>query len=72
MTTQQLHRGQVGNTLRTRTADFFKMDVLPAMGKVPSCDRHPLRRSMKSLHSIDTFETNENMCAALWSLMARG
>ena len=58
--------------MRTRTADFFKMDVPFAIGKAPSFDRHPLRRSLNSLHNMDALETNENMCAALWTLMERG
>ena len=71
MNTEQLYRGQIGNTLRTRSADYFKMDLLPAKGQVPACDRHPLRRSLNAVPSMESFETNANMCAALWKLMAR-
>jgi hypothetical protein len=31
-----------------------------------------LRRSLNPLQGMDLWESNENMCTALWQLMARG
>ena len=68
---QQRHSGQTGASLRMRAADFFKMDVPQATFKAPARDCNPLRRPVKRLQDMDAWETNENMCVALWELMSR-
>jgi hypothetical protein len=71
MHTHQLSSTQINNTLRARTADFFKMDVPRATSVTPPRDFNPLRRSLNKFDSMDSWETNENMCFALWELMSR-
>jgi hypothetical protein len=71
MNTHQLSSVQVGNSLRARTADFFMMDVPRATSVTPPRDSNPLRRSLNKFDSMDAWETNENMCVALWELMSR-
>ena len=34
-------------------------------------DQNPLRRSLNPLQGMEVWETNENMCFALWELMSR-
>jgi hypothetical protein len=71
MNTHQLSSGQVSNSLRARTADFFKMDVPRATFVTPPRDCNPLRRPLNNFDSMNAWETNENMCFALWELMSR-
>lgn len=71
MNTLQLNNGQVYNSLRARTADFFKMDLSRPVSIAPARDHNPLRRSLSKPQSMDMWESNENMCVALWELMAR-
>jgi len=59
------------NSLRTRTADFFKMELSRAVTRSATGDRKPLRRSISSVREKDFFVSNENMCAAMWQLMQR-
>ena len=71
MNTQQLSSSPVSHSLRARSADFFKMDLPRPMLVTPPQDRNPLRRSLNKFDSMDSWETNENMCVALWELMTR-
>ena len=71
MNTQHISSSQASYSLRARSADFFKMDVPHAMTVVPMCDSNPLRRTLNKFDSMDSWETNENMCVALWELMTR-
>jgi hypothetical protein len=57
--------------MRARTADFFKMDVPSTVSITPPRDCNPLRRTLNKFDSMDSWETNENMCFALWALMSR-
>ncbi len=71
MNSLQFNSAQISNALRAKTADFFKMDVpRPARG-VPAPDQNPLRRNLNPLQGTEVWETNENMCVALWELMSR-
>ena len=71
MNTQHISNSQVSQSLRARSADFFKMDLPRAMPVTPVRDCNPLRRSLNKFDSMDSWETNENMCVALWELMTR-
>jgi hypothetical protein len=71
MNTLQLSSAQVNNSMRARTADFFKMDLPRSVSVTPPRDRNPLRRSLNRFETMDSWETNENMCFALWALMSR-
>jgi hypothetical protein len=72
MNSTHIQVGQVGNALRARAADFFMMDVPRATATKPAHDRNPLRRPLSRSQGVESWESNENMCAALWELMARG
>jgi hypothetical protein len=71
MNSHTIPQVQIRKTLRTVTADFFKMEVPRASAKKPANDSNPLRRSWSPFQSMDTWVSNENMCSALWELMAR-
>ncbi|GEM_PF-5308742 len=71
MNTQHISSSQASYSLRARSADFFKMDVPSAMPVAPVRDSNPLRRTLNKFDSMDSWETNENMCVALWELMTR-
>lgn len=71
MNTHQVTSQQAINSMRARTADFFKMDVSRSVSKSPARDRNPLRRSLNKLQDMDFFVSNENMCTAMWQLMQR-
>ena len=62
----------MANTLRARSADFFKMEVPQARRQASAYDQHPLRRCLSPLQGMEVWDGNENMCTALWELMARG
>jgi len=57
--------------LRAKTADFFKMDLPRAVSMNVPRDHNPLRRSLASPRGMEIWESNENMCFALWELMSR-
>jgi len=61
----------VSNTLRARKADFFRMQVFGTVGHAPARDNFPLRRPLNRQLAPGIADTNENMCFALWELMAR-
>lgn len=71
MNTQQASSHQAINAMRTRTADFFKMEVSRCVSKSPARDRNPLRRTLAKSNDMDFFVSNENMCTAMWQLMQR-
>ncbi|NVO05101.1 MAG: hypothetical protein HXX19_03730 [Rhodoferax sp.] len=71
MQTVQLSSTQVSNSMRARTADFFKMEVPRANSATPARDAKPLRRCLNPFDRMDSWESNENMCVALWALMSR-
>jgi hypothetical protein len=62
---------QISNALRTRTADFFKMDLPRSVSATPARDRNPLRRPLNTLQGMDLWVSNDNMCVGLWQLMSR-
>jgi hypothetical protein len=70
MNTHQIQCSPILAALRARQADFFKMQVPHTPGKKPPQDAKPLCRSLIRPQSLGV-ETNENMCFALWQLMAR-
>lgn len=47
------------------------MQVVDTSNHVPAPDTNPLRRPLNRQHATGIGETNENMCFALWELMAR-
>jgi hypothetical protein len=57
--------------LRARSADFFKMDLSSAVRANVPRDLNPLRRTLTSPRGMEIWESNENMCFALWELMSR-
>jgi hypothetical protein len=61
---------KVNTALRSRSADFFKMNLSRSSGRLTQ-DHNPLRRTLTDSHNAPLWETNENMCFALWQLMAR-
>jgi hypothetical protein len=67
-TTQQT---QVSQTLRAVSADSLKMEVPRASLKNPTSDSNPLHRPWNPLRGMDVWESNQNMCTALWQLMSR-
>ena len=67
----QATREKVSIALRSRTAGFFKMELSRHSSKRPAQDRNPLCRTLKWPQGMEAWETNENMCFALWALMAR-
>lgn len=71
MNTLQPTNGQALHSLRARTADFFRMELSRPVAATPARDHNPLRRSLSKAHSADFWVSNENMCVALWELMAR-
>lgn len=71
MNTLQLSTGQVTQSLRARTADYFAMSVPRSVSQQPASDKNPLRRTLNTSQGIDLWVSNENMCVALWELMAR-
>jgi hypothetical protein len=71
MSTLQSNSVQISNAMRAKTADFFKMDVPRAASRTAARDQNPLRRNLNPLQDMDVWETNENMCFALWELMSR-
>jgi hypothetical protein len=71
MNTLQATKSQATIALRARTADFFKMDLTRAVSMNVSRDHNPLRRTLTSPCGMEIWETNENMCFALWELMSR-
>lgn len=58
-------------SMRARTADFFKMDLPRVVSVNVPRDLNPLRRTLTSPRGYDIWESNENMCFALWELMSR-
>jgi hypothetical protein len=62
--------GRTKMDLRTRTADFFKMEVPRARADGPPKDTQPLRRTLKTMHDLDS-PSNAMSCFALWQLMER-
>lgn len=63
---------KLNTALRSRNADFFFMDLPRSSNRLPPKDHKPLRRTLTGGHEVSVWETNENMCFALWQLMARG
>jgi hypothetical protein len=61
----------VQQTMRAGSADYFKMDVPRASLKANASDSKPLRRAWNPLQGMDVWESNQNMCTALWQLMER-
>ena len=62
---------KLNTALRSRSADFFKMNLSRHSSGRPAQDRNPLRRTLTDAQNPALWETNENMCFALWQLMAR-
>lgn len=71
MDIQQINQGQVGNSLRTSSADFFIMELPRSSSKKVLKDRSPLRRCLRLSQPVQPWEGNENTCYAMWELMAR-
>ena len=71
MNTLQATNSQATIALRAKTADLFKMDVPSSVSINVARDRNPLRRSLATPRGMEVWETNENMCFALWKLMSR-
>lgn len=71
MTTPALQHRTVGNTLRARPADFFRMDVPRSSCHTPARDSKPLRRSLSTLQDLDACVSPAELCPALWQLMDR-
>jgi hypothetical protein len=57
--------------LRAQAADFFKMNLTSAIRMNVPRDLNPLRRTLTSPRGMEIWESNENMCFALWELMSR-
>ena len=71
MNTHSRTCNRISHALRSHSADFFIMDV-PSVGNgIVVRDPKPLRRSLKQMAAMDSWDSNENMCFALWELMAR-
>ena len=69
---KQYARGKkVRDALRRQGADYFIMQLPVSASKAASLDRHPLRRCLRLAQREDTTIDGENMCAAMWQLMAR-
>lgn len=71
MDTHRLDSRLLVSELRARTADFFKIEVARTARVVATRDPNPLRRSLNMQQGIEVWDSNENMCFALWELMAR-
>lgn len=71
MNTPPIANHQAINSLRARTADFFRMDVSRGVSKSLARDSNPLRRSLNKLQDMDLSVSNEHMCTAMWQLMQR-
>jgi hypothetical protein len=71
MNTLQASNSQATIALRAKTADFFKMNLSRSVSMNVARDRNPLRRSLATPRGMEVWETNENMCFALWELMSR-
>jgi hypothetical protein len=71
MNTLLVTSGQATIALRAKTADFFKMDFPHAVSMNVPRDQNPLRRTLASPRGMEIWESNENMCFALWELMSR-
>jgi hypothetical protein len=71
MNTLQATNSQATSALRASTADFFKMDLPHGVSMNIPRDHNPLRRTLNSARGMEIWETNENMCFALWELMSR-
>ena len=71
MNTLQVTSSQANISLRARTADFFKMDLPRTVSANVPLDHNPLRRTLATQRGMEIWETNENMCFALWELMSR-
>jgi hypothetical protein len=48
--------------LRSRAADFFKMDLSCAVRENVPRDLNPLRWTLTSPRGMELWESNENMC----------
>ena len=71
MNTERNSYSQIGNTLRPCPADFFIMELSRPAPRKPLQDRMPLRRFLRLAAPDFAPLGNENMCVALWQLMAR-
>jgi hypothetical protein len=71
MNTQPINHSQPGSSLRLRSADFFIMKLSRSVPMAPSQDSKPLRRFLRLAAPDASPVGNENMCVALWELMAR-
>jgi len=66
-----IRQTKVSKTFRSVSADYFKMAVPRASLKNPTSDSKPLHRPWNPLQGMDMWVSNQNMCTALWQLLAR-
>lgn len=71
MNTSLLPASPLSRSLRTISADCLRIALPHAAPQQAPQDHHPLRRPINRFQDMEVWETNENMCFALWELMAR-